>query len=294
MTTIAVVGNGRVGGNLATALTRAGLEVTVHEWHSGQPKTEVSPSDLLPADPGAPHGCPNCGAPAVSTGGTPPLSSARRVLVLDRNTPSVTSVPSGKTSVWERLTGPVVPVRPGTGRGLRTRARSRLSRPWAPLTGVFCSGGRGVTPRAVRRSRVHRPGRTPVRVDPGELRRAPCRPLGVLTKAAVLGHVGQPLPHRLVQCRGGDRCGERAGLGVVGAGRGKGLHPGGHPVQDPVGRAGCHRPAGRATKSWGHLPGRNQHAEVETLMGQGVLHGRFEDTPRNCLTHSSYGDKRGA
>ncbi|WP_267886065.1 NAD(P)-binding domain-containing protein [Kitasatospora azatica] len=35
MTTIAVIGNGRVGGNLATALTRAGHEVTVADRTPG-------------------------------------------------------------------------------------------------------------------------------------------------------------------------------------------------------------------------------------------------------------------
>ncbi|MET8454682.1 NAD(P)-binding domain-containing protein, partial [Streptomyces sp. NPDC005209] len=35
MTTIAVLGNGRVGGNLATALTRAGHEVTVADRAPG-------------------------------------------------------------------------------------------------------------------------------------------------------------------------------------------------------------------------------------------------------------------
>ncbi|MFD8931474.1 NADPH-dependent F420 reductase [Streptomyces mirabilis] len=54
MTTIAVLGNGRVGGNLATALTRAGHEVTVADRTPGAPPDAARTARIvINATPGA-------------------------------------------------------------------------------------------------------------------------------------------------------------------------------------------------------------------------------------------------
>ena len=54
MTTIAVLGNGRVGGNLATALTRAGHEVAVADRAPGAPAAAARTAQIvINATPGA-------------------------------------------------------------------------------------------------------------------------------------------------------------------------------------------------------------------------------------------------
>ncbi|GAA4988640.1 NADPH-dependent F420 reductase [Kitasatospora paranensis] len=54
MTTIAVLGNGRVGGNLATALTRAGHEVTVADREPGAAADAARTAEVvINATPGA-------------------------------------------------------------------------------------------------------------------------------------------------------------------------------------------------------------------------------------------------
>ena len=53
MTTIAVLGNGRVGGNLAPALTRAGHEVTVADRAPGAAAAARTAQIVINATPGA-------------------------------------------------------------------------------------------------------------------------------------------------------------------------------------------------------------------------------------------------
>lgn len=75
------------------------------------------------------------------------VSRSRPLLPFDRNIPSRTSIQSGRTSVWERLTGPTVPVR---SRYCARAAHPRSNAVEPPLDGlasVFCSRGRGHDPK---------------------------------------------------------------------------------------------------------------------------------------------------
>ncbi|MFJ8434897.1 NADPH-dependent F420 reductase [Kitasatospora sp. NPDC094019] len=57
MTTIAVIGNGRVGGNLAAALTRAGHQVTVADREPGAAAAAARTAEVVV------HAAPGAGAP---------------------------------------------------------------------------------------------------------------------------------------------------------------------------------------------------------------------------------------